>query len=142
MTNNRKMPSRKVIKQYWANELVKKGKFDSIEELYEADYCFACGSIDDKEGDSADTQYTVRAHIQARVTGKTEQEKIALDAVENIHLLCEPCHKLSEFRMGADYWDWFAKQDALQMMMSAVMRERPDLAQYLLKMAQNERVNE
>ena len=142
MTNNRKMPSRKVIKQYWADELVKKGKFDSIEELYEADYCFACGSIDDKEGDSADTQYTVRAHIQARVTGKTEQEKIALDAVENIHLLCEPCHKVSEFMMGKDYWDWFEQQDLLQMIMGAVMREKPQLAHKLWLVTQKELVNE
>jgi len=142
MTNNRKMPSRKVIKQYWADELVKKGKFDSIEELYEADYCFACGSIDDKEGDKADTQYTVRAHIQARVTGKNEQEKIALDVVENIHLLCEPCHKLSEYMSGKDYWDWFEQQDLLQMIMTTVMREKPQLAHKLWLATQKERVNE
>ena len=114
MSNDRKMPTKKAIKTYWANHLVSIKKFDSIEELFEADYCFACGSIDDEN-----TQYTERAHIKARCDGGS-------DTVENLHLLCSFCHKSSEFIEGDDYERWFMEQNAFRMMIEATAHKMTD----------------
>ena len=90
------MPKKTAIKDYWKGWLVKQEKFDSITEVLEADYCWACGFIGETDKDD----WTERAHIQAKIEG-------GLDAVENLHLLCSACHVSSELLNGQDYFDWF-----------------------------------
>ena len=90
------MPKKTAIKDYWKGWLVEQEKFDSITEVLEADYCWACGFIGETDKDD----WTERAHIQAKIEG-------GLDAVENLHLLCSACHVSSELLNGQDYFDWF-----------------------------------
>jgi hypothetical protein len=96
MTEPRKMPTKKAIKDFWAEHLVKIGKFDSVEELAEADYCFACG-MEEK---------TERCHIMPRFNQGS-------DDVSNLHLLCSDCHKSSEFLFGEMYETWLAKTNVV-----------------------------
>ena len=93
---SRQMPKKTAIKNYWEKWLVEQGKFDSIIEVLEADYCWACGFIGETDKDD----WTERAHIKAKIEG-------GLDAVENLHLLCLSCHVSSELLDGQDYFDWF-----------------------------------
>lgn len=88
------MPSKADIKNYWYPLLVVFGKFDCKEEVYEADYCFACG-MTYKDGNNTD-----RAHILAHWRGGNED-------VSNLHLLCSGCHAQSENYIVDDYWIWF-----------------------------------
>ena len=89
------LPKKQVIKDYWANYLIDVlGKFDSVMELNEADYCFACG---------CDHGRIQRAHILAKCEGGT-------DRVNNIHLLCVYCHHDSEYITGAKYFRWLRKR--------------------------------
>jgi 5-methylcytosine-specific restriction endonuclease McrA len=90
----RQMPSKKQIKDYWAKQLIAWDKFDSFEEVYEADYCWGCG-MEEK---------TERAHIQSKFNGGS-------DNVNNLHLLCSLCHKTSEFIEGEQYFNWLKKRD-------------------------------
>ena len=90
------MPKKTAIKDYWKGWLVEQEKFDSITEVLEADYCWACGFIGETDKDD----WTERAHIQAKIEG-------GLDVVENLHLLCSACHVSSELLNGQDYFDWF-----------------------------------
>ncbi len=55
--------------------------------------CFACGL------DPARWGGVERAHITAVVNGGD-------DELENLHLLCRPCHRSSEYLEGAVYWRW------------------------------------
>jgi len=87
---DRRLPSRKAIKEHWRERLVGL-KFDSDFEYDEADYCFGCGMYNGP---------TQRAHIVARCISHD-------DSAENIHLLCAACHKDSEFLDAEKYWDWF-----------------------------------
>ena len=93
---SRQMPTKTAIKDYWKEWLVEQEKFDSITEVLEADYCWACGFI----GETDKNDWTERAHIQAKIEG-------GLDAVENLHLLCSACHVSSELLDGQNYLDWF-----------------------------------
>ena len=93
---SRQMPKKTAIKDYWKEWLVEQEKFDSITEVLEADYCWACGFIGETDKDD----WTERAHIQAKIEG-------GLDVVENLHLLCSACHVSSELLNGQDYFDWF-----------------------------------
>jgi len=87
---DRRLPSKKVIKEHWREMLVG-FKFDSDFEYDEADYCWACGMYNGP---------TQRAHISARCNSHD-------DSAGNLHLLCGMCHKDSEFLEGEEYWDWF-----------------------------------
>ena len=86
----RKMQSKANIKKHWVDRLVEIGKFNSLDKTDKVDYCFACGFIAD----------TTRAHIWARGEGGE-------DSCENIHLLCDRCHAMSEMLSGGEYWEWF-----------------------------------
>lgn len=69
----------------------------------DAGVCFACGL------DPAQWGGLERAHITAVVNG-------GRDELENLHLLCRPCHRSSEYLDGAAYWRWLetrAPADAL-----------------------------
>jgi len=97
MKQKRKMPTKRQIKVFWSDYLTKaewyhnaSPKFDSVSELFEDDYCFQCGF--------KHTLY--RCHITARCNGGS-------DEVWNIHLLCEICHRISEFKEDYEYDEWF-----------------------------------
>ena len=96
MSQTRNMPNKKIIKTYWASHLVQIGKFDSEQELFEGDYCFACGMLEKTE----------RCHIVPKFNQGS-------DDVSNLHLLCSDCHKASEFLMGSDYDTWLLRTNVL-----------------------------
>jgi len=96
VTTPRKMPSKKQIKEHWTDWLIDQGKFDSKQELFEADYCFSCG-MEEK---------TERCHILARTLGGS-------DDVQNLHLLCSDCHKASELLSGLEYFQWFEQRNLM-----------------------------
>jgi HNH endonuclease len=87
----RRMPNEGSIRRYWATrlDLAKKG-FDSDLEFLEHGICFACGWEKTLE----------RAHITPRCDGGPDSE-------DNLHMLCKTCHKVSEFKVGDEYWAWF-----------------------------------
>lgn len=94
---SRKMPSRSKIIDYWvagagADILNSHG----IELYNETDYenCFACG----------DGSMVERCHILARCEGGS-------DTVDNLHLLCQSCHKKSEYFSGETYWKWLSNEN-------------------------------
>jgi hypothetical protein len=93
------LPKKQEIRSWWSRWLVQRGKFDSVKEATEADYCFACGF-------KANTE---RAHITAEVEGGT-------DAVENLPLLCATCHRQSEKRNGYEYYQWVRRQNLISML--------------------------
>lgn len=116
----RKMPTCDAIRRHWAKKLVEIDKFDSVEEVMEANYCFACGNIVDSldrtangEGDLG--QVLERAHIKARCEGGT-------DDLDNLHLLCEVCHKDSEIYSGDEYWEWLKKRNLWDVALSLAWR--------------------
>src|SRR4051812_41127985 len=92
----RKMPTKKAIKTHWAEFLVGIDKFDSVHEVMEDDYCFACGLLADTE----------RSHILPKCRGGP-------DTIENLHLLCWSCHKQSEFISGDEYFAWLKAQNMI-----------------------------
>ena len=83
------LPSVKRIMDYWRDWV-----WETHEDAPEDGFCWACGMI--YEGGLE------RAHIQARCNG-------GADTVENLHLLCSVCHKVSEYLEGDDYWKWLEK---------------------------------
>ncbi|MBO9540449.1 HNH endonuclease [bacterium] len=89
----RRMPSKDKIRQYWWKCLVELEKFICEDEVFEDDYCFACGF----------EAVTERSHILARCEGGS-------DEASNLHLLCSHCHKASELLSGERYWHWFEKR--------------------------------
>ena len=106
------MPRKIEVKKYWGPMLVKLKKFDSLHEVMEADYCFACGMMG-----SIDL-----AHIRPRCENKS-------DHVSQIHCLCRTCHLDSEFLEGRQYWKWFLRRDPLKMLISSAMRNSPRMRQ-------------
>lgn len=94
MSAARVMPPRNAIRKHWAKWLIQIGKFDSKAEIFEGNYCFACGFLYDG---------LERCHILPRCEG-------GLDDVDNLHLLCRWCHRASEFKTGQEYWDWFEQR--------------------------------
>lgn len=116
----RKMPTCDAIRRHWAEKLVEIGKFDSVQEVMEANYCFACGMIVESVTQPAEEdqgQVLERAHIKARCEGGT-------DDLDNLHLLCEICHKDSEFHEGTEYWDWLGKRTAVDVAISGCYRHK------------------
>ena len=88
MKQVRKMPSTKQIRRHWASFLVREKGFDSEQEAMEEGICFACG----QDGNE-------RCHIKAKQEGGTDHES-------NLHILCEICHKDSEYLSGDAYFYW------------------------------------
>lgn len=98
MATKRKMPTHRAIRVHWAERLTQMQRADSLEDVLDCDWCFACGfSLPMK---------TERAHILAWCDGGSHD-------LENLHLLCPPCHIASEPLSGADYWTWFAERTPL-----------------------------
>ena len=93
-----KLPDKDEIREWWAKWLAVRGKFDSVHEATEDDYCFACGF----------KARTERAHIKASVEGGS-------DDVKNLHLLCPDCHRQSERLSGYEYYEWFIDQNLFSM---------------------------
>jgi hypothetical protein len=103
----RRMPTKNAIKEHWASYLVDIGKFDSKEEVFEADYCFACGFLFTK-----DESNTERAHIVPRYISDD-------DSPSNIHLLCQKCHVDSEIIADRKvYMKWFNERNIMKTLMS------------------------
>jgi|ERR1035437_6047286 hypothetical protein len=90
------MASKFNIINFWAEKLIELGKFDSIEELLEANYCFACSF----------EFITERCHILPLSYGGSNE-------ADNLHNLCNLCHKASEFLTGESYWRWFKKRNII-----------------------------
>lgn len=105
MGTTRRLPKKSEIREHWAAWLAEIGKFDSIEEATEADYCFACGF-----------EFTTqRAHILAHCHGGS-------DGVENLHLLCRGCHLDSEHLSGEAYFEWLKKRAVYDCGAGALLR--------------------
>lgn len=103
------MPSKKQIRDFWATRLVMEGKLDSPRnEWFLQDACFACHNL------WQIGQTTERSHILANCEGGVE-------TVENLHLLCDACHKDSEMLSGQDYWDWFYKRSDMDGILSTML---------------------
>lgn len=102
----RRMPPEKKIREYWADQIWPYKDFDSKAEFLEEGICFACGVA---------CKRAHRAHIHARVTGGS-------DTVENLHMLCETCHKDSECKEGDAYWRWFWQRCRMDTMLSEAAR--------------------
>lgn len=104
------MASKAKIKEYWGTKLVELEKFDSISELMEADYCFACGFYYPKD-ETFRKPNTVRAHI-------TPLCHDGGNGPDNLHCLCEYCHDDSEYLYGEDYWAWFKRRNIIDVVIS------------------------
>ena len=100
MSKPRKMPSNAAIWSHWNQEL--KDKYNKYwlidlrfgEKRNDKNFvCFACGAI-------AQLQ---RCHILADNLGGSSN-------VDNLHLLCKPCHDESEFLSGDLYFKWFSRK--------------------------------
>ena len=107
-TDRRNLPKHAEIRAFWAPKLVEIGKFDSIEEVMEDDYCFACGFKTHRK--------TQRAHISARVGDPSK------DRIDNVHLLCHVCHVDSEYFDGDAYWNWLKNRTFQDRTISLMMQ--------------------
>jgi len=109
--DTRRYVSPRVIRRHWAPLLWERKGYDSVAEFLEPGVCFACGccGAGNKEGNLE------RAHIVPRCEGGS-------DAVENLHLLCSPCHQDSEWLKGDGYWRWFWERTMLDGLLSLAMR--------------------
>lgn len=103
------MPSQSVIREYWGEWLVEIGKFDSLIEVHEDDYCFACGMLWVSKGKN-----TERAHILPINMGGD-------NSPGNLHLLCSPCHKRSEELFGVAYDSWLKNRKNLDPMYESLI---------------------
>lgn len=102
----RNMPKPQTVRNFWAPRLVEMGKFYSVEEVSEGDYCFACGF---PEGDTQ--KKTQRAHIRPINRGGSNDPS-------NIHLLCTICHKNSEHLFGEAYMEWFRTRSIIDRLLA------------------------
>lgn len=119
------MPPPIQIRAAWAPWLVDEAqKFDSVVEVMEDDYCFACGMLDDWGKDVGSPSKTERAHIQARVLGGS-------DDIDNLHLLCSICHKDSELLDGEAYDVWFQERTMVSVCLSIHVRHGKNLGPLL-----------
>ena len=109
------MPLRKKIREYWAEWLVEQQKFDSVSEVMEAEYCFACGFLSGTEQKPIPLH---RAHILALCDGGSND-------VSNIHVLCINCHESSEFINGDEYFFWFKNRTIFQRLIEQGVRNYP-----------------
>ena len=90
MGRDRIMPTRKKIFEYWK---------DKISTAYNDNTCFKCGF-------TGIFTAVERCHI-------TSVFNDGSDDLENLHLLCSNCHKISEPYEGSLYFDWFNSDDDL-----------------------------
>ena len=101
MGRERNMPSRKRIFEHW-NGINDNLKNDNT--------CFKCGITSDN--------YTIveRAHILSVAEGGS-------DEVGNIHLLCNSCHKESEFFNGEMYDLWLGYKGRLDELLACLIHK-------------------
>ena len=103
MSNRNGMPSKFQIYEHWIDRLVNdygkdfyKGNmlpYEGRDDKKNRYMCFACGGFTKIE----------RAHIIPIQDGGGNE-------CENLHLLCAPCHKISENFIEEDYYKWFVKK--------------------------------
>ena len=154
MNRKRKLPSKKVIRDYWTPQynycdietkptrLEKKHKYqpqktlfsiscgsptlEYLDQLNSMDFCFACGLI----------TRTERCHIDAISDGGS-------DDVTNLHLLCKSCHFESELFQKFSYWSWFNSKNEAQALSFWLTTHRQlsrEIKYYLLKEYDNSRL--
>jgi hypothetical protein len=123
------MPSCKAIRDYWADQGIWERKgyeskwefYEGIDDARDKGCCFACGV---SWGVTLE-----RAHILAHMEG-------GMDTVENLHLLCQHCHKDSEIFSGEVYWEWFWNRDSWHITLIHVLRWGVGGQELLQKMRQ------
>ena len=104
MKQIRKMPSCLRIAKYWQPLLEKQKPWFAA--WGEENVCMACQCPSIK---------IQRAHIKAKTDG-------GVDALENLHNLCETCHQTSEYLDGEKYWIWFNNRSAIDTVASLMMK--------------------
>ena len=104
MSDNRKMPSKKAIADYWTPRL--KAKKPIFAAFGEDTVCMAC---------QAPSIKIERAHIKAKSIG-------GADCVENLHNLCITCHKASEMFEAGEYWTWFDSRTVVDSVVTLMMQ--------------------
>jgi len=92
--------SKNVIARHWAKE-ISEVKGHPQEEFNKAQRCFACML----------NLPLYRAHITPYI--ETQD-----NSVENLHLLCQTCHRDSEIMSGDEYWNWLKKRTTLDTIVS------------------------
>ena len=88
------------IAKYWAKQISDIKKVPE-HEINEAQRCFACMLALPLQ----------RAHI----TPYTDPES---NSVDNLHLLCQTCHRDSETLLDDNYWDWLKQRTTLDTIVS------------------------
>lgn len=96
-TGPRRYATTTAVIDHWAERLIEWGKATPDQIAERERFCFACGLSPLWTMSDFDL---ARAHILARTKGGS-------DGVENLHLLCDECHKASEGLDGDVYWTWF-----------------------------------
>lgn len=119
--NRKGMATSATIRKHWAEWLVEQGKFDSVEEVLEGNYCFACGF--------EDVDPIERAHIVALADGGP-------NSADNLHNLCRFCHKASELLSGDSYFEWFRNRNVWHRQLEIFMRNQAGGATRLFDMMQ------
>lgn len=119
-TSPRKAIGPSSIRKYWAPLLWRKKGYDSeYEFLAEKTCCFACG---------LNWGAVEAAHIVARCYGGE-------DKVENLHLLCDVCHKTSEncslIVCVDSYFDWFYERTSYDAIVAHSVMMGANLGKFL-----------
>lgn len=99
------MPTRERVAAAWSFFLVDLGKREDVHHGAEL-LCFACGFDRELE----------RAHIVAHIDGGTE-------GVENLHLLCDACHRSSEHLDGDTYDEWLSARQPIDATLERISRD-------------------
>jgi 5-methylcytosine-specific restriction endonuclease McrA len=92
------------IRAYWSKTAL------GTRREFDASVCFAC---------RWPTEDLERAHILPLCEGGS-------DEVSNLHLLCEACHKDSEFLSGRSYWKWLLSRTLEEAVLSSWARRAPN----------------
>ena len=113
----RRMPSEKAIREHWRPWL--EARIDDPDESPVVDddgvrtrLCFACGMY---------CKVVEKAHITAKCNGGP-------DTVDNLHMLCRTCHKVSEALEGDEYWVWLDDWSAWDRIIADGYLHKPHIA--------------
>ncbi len=114
----RKQYSANLIRKHWAEKNIWRRKgYQSKEEFIADKYaCFACMFSFSRKHPGFPLE---KCHIKAVAIGGD-------DVIENIHLLCPPCHQESEKLDGPAYWRWFVKSNFIDRLLGHTVSKYPD----------------